>query len=82
MWKKSRMRPQVRYRKPKQPVKNTYKVFATVEYKKEFKIRAESPEEAGDVLEERLTKRNKTRESQGYSLGDIYIHEVNNVNRR
>lgn len=63
-------------------MKNTYKVFATVEYKKEFKIRAESPEKAGDVLEERLTKRSKTRESQGYSLGDIYIHEVNNVNRR
>jgi len=81
MWKRQ-PRPQVRYRKPKQPVKNTYKVFATVEYKKEFKVRAESPEEAGDVLEERLTKRNKTRESQGYSLGDIYIHEVNNVNRR
>lgn len=61
---------------------NTYKVFATVELKREYTVRAENPEQAEELLEERITRMNKTRQSQGYDLGDIYIHEVNYVNKR
>jgi len=93
MWKKSNPETRInrgkysprgyKYKQPTshKPALNTYKVFATVEYMKEYKVCAATPEEASVILEKRITRNNKTRESQGFSLGDIYIHEVKDVRK-
>lgn len=57
-------------------LRDSYTVAMYVDFYKEMRVRAESPEEAAQLAENRVRARQTSLYSSGYSLGDVEIINV------
>ncbi len=57
-------------------LRESYTVAMYVDFYKEMRVRAESPEEAAELAENRIRARQTSLYSSGYSLGDIEVLNV------
>ena len=57
-------------------LRESYTVAMYVDFYKEMRVRAESPEEAAQLAENRVRARQTSLYSSGYSLGDVEIIAV------
>ena len=57
-------------------LRDNYTVAMYVDFYKEMRVRAESPEEAAQLAENRVRARQTSLYSSGYSLGDVEIINV------
>ena len=62
--------------KSKKYLRESYTVAMYVDFYKEMRVRAESPEEAAELAENRIRARQTSLYSSGYSLGDIEVLNV------
>ena len=62
--------------KSKKYLRESYTVAMYVDFYKEMRVRAESPEEAAQLAENRIRARQTSLYSSGYSLGDIEVLNV------
>ena len=57
-------------------LRESYTGSMYVDFYKEMRVRAESPEEAAELAENRIRARQTSLYSSGYSLGDIEVLNV------
>jgi len=57
-------------------LRESYTVAMYVDFYKEMRVRAESPEEAAELAENRIRARQTSLYSSGYSLGDVEVLDV------
>ena len=62
-------------------LRESYTVSMYVDFYKEMRVRAESPEEAAQLAENRVRARQTSLYSSGYSLGDVEIISVRDTDQ-